>query len=174
MHVPRIGRIHDEVLVVVGADDVLPMVADPDGGEDGAVALARGEVVGNDAGMAANDTENVFEELGDVDFEVVFADDDVIVVIDKGVDVLVDGEVLMHELKVLRLDADGDLLADLMVTGIAAKDLVLADFDDVFVMDALEDLGFDDAVGDAFARLQKDHVRVRARAWCRYRCWIRR
>ncbi len=78
--------------------------------------------------------------------------------IDPCVGVLVDGELLVHDLDILLLDGKGNLGADFAVLGVAADDFVLADVDDVFVMDALEELAGDLAVDVAVPRLADDDV----------------
>ena len=99
-----------------------------------------------------------FDELGDVDGEGILTDHDVVISVDVGIDVFVLVIGLFHDLDVLGIDAQGDDGADRAIFGVTASDLAFADEDDVLVMDALEDLGFDLAVDGAGAGLSDDEV----------------
>ena len=180
--IPGIGGIDDVVFVVIGADDVLIMVADPNRGNDPALADARGEVIG-EFDLVQIDLRHHFrvfegiaflglrivdgpilvepragDEAGDDAVKGIFSDDHLVVGIDEGIGIFVDRELLVHDLEVFLLHREGDGGGDFMVVGVAAKDFVFADPDDEFVMDAFEVFGGDHPVHDPLSGLADEDV----------------
>jgi len=89
---------------------------------------------------------SAFDKLRDIAWEGVFANDDLIVAIDPSALPFVLGEILMHDLEIFLHDVNGDFAADLTSVGVAAKDFVLANEDDIGIVLAFEDAGIDDVI----------------------------